>query len=887
MSIFSFLGSLLGLSGQKRQGIAVSKHSANAGLPIIYGRMRVPAIKVFKTVSRNNVPVNISNYDEFFVSQVSNDHEEVKKAKEFLHRIDVWAQGPITDIARYYVDGDPHTVSRLASRPYFRAVGYYGKDNQTAFTSLSAASNRWTSNHRGRGVAYSATRFFAHGKKPQFNGEPEVEAEIVGGTRYDPRLDSTQPGGLGPQRKDDPSTWAFSDTWALCILDYLRDQSGRGLTNDELHFPSFMAVADKNDVAVTIPTPLTNTTGTPVIDYWNRLEGGFFNIGVGNFYPAYREWQGVIETTQKRHALNIALDPKDTVKINVLKLLNGIRGDLQFSQGKYKLTIEDVEAATVYDFDHDTILGGLKIEYGGRSKRLNRVTLEYKNRNKDYKEDAVSWPNLQSVEYAALLAEDQGEALHQTVQGDGITDFYQAEDLAEFIVRSSRIGITVSLRLAPVGSLLEPNDVIGITHDTPGWVNKWFRVQSVKVNEDFTAEIVATEYDVSIYTWSPKSNEPLNTSDDLPNPWDEPPAIHNLGAIAAHNTKVDGTVISGFNVTWEGPIDTNQINYIEIAWKLTSETEYNDVTRVQPGNISASISGLTDGKFYNIRLTYRTTLGQISEEVEILRELSAASNTKLGGIEEGANKTISWLSGNGVPAPGFGAVDDKYINFDNGHVFEKTAASTWTFQYDTTGIDGTAGDVWHNGDGAPSSELGTIGDMYLNNLNSDYYQKTAASTWTLRGDLKGDGIFVEYSFDGTTNWHWPFVNGDIYMRQRVGQGVWSDAIQIVGGDGQDGAFWYTGTGAPAGGLGKDGDFFLRQDTNEIYGKSGLVWVSNFALTDNLGVLAGLDQVGSGQMNVATLSAIVANVGLITAGILRSTDSKMIVDLNAKKILIES
>lgn len=52
---------------------------------------------------------------------------------------------------------------------------------------------------------------------------------------------------------------------------------------------------------------------------------------------------------------------------------------------------------------------------------------------------------------------------------------------------------------------------------------------------------------------------------------------------------------------------------------------------------------------------------------------------------------------------------------------------------------------------------------------------------------EGDSISVQFSVNGTSNWHYPFVEGDIYMRQRVGSGAWSDAIRVVGEQGEPGA----------------------------------------------------------------------------------------------------
>lgn len=47
-------------------------------------------------------------------------------------------------------------------------------------------------------------------------------------------------------------------------------------------------------------------------------------------------------------------------------------------------------------------------------------------------------------------------------------------------------------------------------------------------------------------------------------------------------------------------------------------------------------------------------------------------------------------------------------------------------------------------------------------------------------------IYVEYSVNGSTNWHTTFAAGDLYMRQKKGAGAWSSAIRLVGIDGTSG-----------------------------------------------------------------------------------------------------
>ena len=49
---------------------------------------------------------------------------------------------------------------------------------------------------------------------------------------YNPNLDSTVTGGSGSHRKDDSTTWAYSDNPVYQLLDYLRnDRFGMGIAN--------------------------------------------------------------------------------------------------------------------------------------------------------------------------------------------------------------------------------------------------------------------------------------------------------------------------------------------------------------------------------------------------------------------------------------------------------------------------------------------------------------------------------------------------------------------------------------------------------------------------------------------------------------------------------
>lgn len=70
----------------------------------------------------------------------------------------------------------------------------------------------------------------------------------------------------------------------------------------------------------------------------------------------------------------------------------------------------------------------------------------------------------------------------------------------------------------------------------------------------------------------------------------------------------------------------------------------------------------------------------------------------------------------------------------------------------------------------------------------------------LEAQIKDQEIFVEYSLNGTSNWHFPFQSTDRFMRQKKGDGAWSGAMPF----GKDGTNGTNGTN------GKDGKYTLMQ-----------------------------------------------------------------------------
>lgn len=274
-----------------------------------------------------------------------------------------------------------------------------------------------------------------------------------------------------------------------------------------------MAAADLCDTAMTIPAVLTNQTGSQIPRWWNDRDNAWELLEIDDLYPNYRPDQ--VGTSQQRYLCDAVLDPKKKVVSNMRTLLEGFGWALPWSNGQHKLIIEDVKAASDMSLDADIIKSFGTIRHSARKKRLNRVTVEFPNANKNFKNDTVSWPALDSAEHVAFLAEDQAEALHETVKVETITDFYRAEDYAEFLVRSSRVGMRIdNMQLTHKAFRLEPADVVDITYANKGLVAKWFVVQKVDVSVDLKVTVDLVEYDASIYGAVTPTQEPLNTTGD-------------------------------------------------------------------------------------------------------------------------------------------------------------------------------------------------------------------------------------------------------------------------------------------------------------------------------------------------------------------------------------
>ena len=531
----------------------VSGHDSDRPLYVPYGKVLIGSTVIWKALAKNTPTVDASRSSRTL--GLNNTYNDTKKRNVWLHRAVSLCEGPIQSVENVIIDGRKYTESVFSkdSFGHFRTVYSLGTDAGEDMSEIRAAGGvyaQWGSDKLGRGVAWAMERLGQDKDHPAYQGEPETQYVIKGLALYDPRLDDTVTGGSGDHRQDDSTTWEYSNNPALCLLDYLTNtRYGRGLAYADIDVSSFMAGADSCDETVTIPAPLTNTTGSSG-NYYLPWAGGFTVPNLDRI-PTYRPDQGDSETSVPRLTCNIPLDTGKEVLENVQLLLDAMRGTLPYVNGKYTLKIEEAETS-VMSLNEDDIVGNLSVSGGDHSQRINRATIKFLNGSaKNFKPDQASWPKLDSDQYSTYLTEDQNEVLHRTFDIPSITDFYQAEDMAEVLVRDSRNTLTVSGEFQPRALRLVPGDVIDLTDSELSYSAKKFRVSTVSMNLDtLMVSLTLRAYDESVYTWSTKTNEPFSNGGDLGDP-NELPAAPTIGTPVVNvETNADGSTIMTAELPW-------------------------------------------------------------------------------------------------------------------------------------------------------------------------------------------------------------------------------------------------------------------------------------------------------------------------------------------------
>lgn len=176
-----------------------------------------------------------------------------------LYSVRIISCTKIQEYETLFMDDYATNAAALNSTPPMTAIngpwlGYVivqarlGADDQTY---LDAAANAyWGSNHRLRGMACLGATYI-QGKKDSWasrfpNGPPSPTAVIKGAMVPDPRNEAHD--------LTNPSTWTYSDNAARCLLRWMLDRDGWGLSPSDLALSTWEQACDDCDEEVATPS---------------------------------------------------------------------------------------------------------------------------------------------------------------------------------------------------------------------------------------------------------------------------------------------------------------------------------------------------------------------------------------------------------------------------------------------------------------------------------------------------------------------------------------------------------------------------------------------------------------------------------------------------------
>ena len=585
---------------QNARGVLVNKFNANAHIPIVYGTRKVGGSVVFLETSGTDnqylyMAIVLSEGEINDITSIEVNDNQVTFTGDLADNTQVTVA---SSDANFY-DGS----SLITVEPHF------GSDTQTASSLLSTLSS-WTSNHRLRGLAYLAIRF--EWNQDKFGGLPTVQAVVQGKKVYNPNLDGSITGGSGSHRADTSSTWEYSDNPIYQLLDYLRNERfGMGIPNSyfDSNFADWQTAGDVCDTDI---TPFSGASAIDLIDSHT-----------------------VVDTSKK------AID-------NVKDFIRGSRAYLNFTGGKYNILVEGTGSASI-TLTEDNIIGGINIQSKSKNSRYNRVIVTFINPSKSYQSDTAQFP---PVDETGLASADQ-HANMKTADGglllEGRFDFsmlsspYQAQEMAEIILRRSRSSLDVSLRADATALDLSIGDIVNITHATPSFSAKPFRVQGITINADHTVNLQCTEHQDSFYTFGTQQEVASIPNTTLPNPFTvQPPASVTLSdQLIQYN---DGTVIVALDITI-GASPDQFVDFFQVEYKLSTESDF--IIYAQGSGLTHRVLNVIDQSTYNVRVKAVNSLGVSSTFVSASRTIVGATAppsdvTDLSCNISGEEAHLSW-----------------------------------------------------------------------------------------------------------------------------------------------------------------------------------------------------------------------------------------------------
>ena len=443
---------------QEARGVTITKSGTNVAIPVVYGFRRVGGNVIY---IETNGETNKYLYAVYAISE--GDIHGVKRI--LVEDVEL----PLPDDT--YATGGVYNIAEGRFKDRIQVQVFNGSELQDQSSLANEAPNWKTKKRTLPGVAYAVLRFEWKEIKTQDDannnpfggGIPKVQFDVLGKKIYDVRNH-----GTGKQLSADyaslPKAYNFNP--ANCLLDYLLNpRYGCGLNIEEIDAESFKIAANKFEQTVT---------------YYTGQAG-------------------------RAMTMNAVVDTNAKLFDNVKGLVGGCRGIMPYTQGRYKLKVEDGGNATditsttvdiAFDVTKNYVIGGITLDGERKNTKYNEVIVNYIDPDQNFTNQQVFY----SVN--GDQAADNNELLRREFNFPTLTNKSIAQDLALLIYKKSRKQRTIQFNATQELINVEVGDIIRVTDTVLNLSSDTFRVVDIKLNLDLSVAISAVEHDATIYPFT-------------------------------------------------------------------------------------------------------------------------------------------------------------------------------------------------------------------------------------------------------------------------------------------------------------------------------------------------------------------------------------------------
>jgi len=373
------------------------------------------------------------------------------------------------------------------------------------------------------------------------------------------------------------SRWSSTDTMSNCafaIVKLIYNQDKNTTQLGQLNFQLYNTLTKPGSV---IQDYLTNTVYGCAIPLDNVDTASLTNLNTySDELIEYVPVGGGI-ATQARYRINGPINTGQNCLANLQDLCDACDSWLQYSEltGQWKVVInQSYEQAgetfgDLYLVDSSVLIGGIDINPIDLNLTYNSLEVGYPNINI---KDQTDYRVFQLIDYVPEVMSPNEAANQLSVNFPQVNNYIQAAYLGERKLLQSREDLIITCNLDYSGIQIEAGDVVRVTLEEYGWVNKLFRVsqvQEVKNEQGFLgARITAFEYNGTIYTDNPLDDFIPEANTGLNNPnWLTTPGTPTIQVDSIANA-----TIASFTVTSATPA-TGSTMYMDFNYGTTSNVD--------------------------------------------------------------------------------------------------------------------------------------------------------------------------------------------------------------------------------------------------------------------------------------------------------------------------